>query len=194
MGLVDGQQVDVAAGHGVEKAAGAEAFRRAVDDSRSAVANPGERLAVRRRGQARGDHDDRMTRRGHPKALVGHQRDQRADHHAQLRGGKARELVAKALSSARRHDDQRVAAVERRLDRLALAGPEGLVAQVRQERLRVWRPLVIARLGAWPVESLEPLQRKGCLRLLGLGHPPSLGAPPARVPTGVWLDRPSVAA
>ena len=45
------------------------------------------------------------------------------------------QLVAEALAAAGRHDDERVAAVERRLDRLPLAGPEGREAEQGEQRL-----------------------------------------------------------
>ena len=45
------------------------------------------------------------------------------------------QLVAEALAAAGGHDDERVAAVERGLDRLALAGPEGREAEQGEQRL-----------------------------------------------------------
>ncbi len=47
--------------------------------------------------------------------LVGHQRDQRADHEGQVCSGEAGQLVAEALAAAGRHHDQAVAAIESRL-------------------------------------------------------------------------------
>ena len=84
-----------------------------------------------------------------------------------LSRGEAGELVAEALAAAGGHDDQRVAAGERRLDRLALAGPEAVVAEVGEEGVGVARAVVgadgLRRLG---LEPLEPVQRR--LRLLHL--------------------------
>ena len=72
-----------------------------------------------------------------PLDLVGHQGDQRADHEGQSGRGEPGQLVAEALAAAGRHHDQAVAALERGLDRLALAGPETVIAHVGKEAVRV---------------------------------------------------------
>ncbi len=93
-------------------------------------------------------HPRRQHRRPHahlaqPAPLIGHQRDQRAHDHDQPvrpRGielaRQRRQLVAQRLAAARRHHHQAVAAVERRLHRLALPRPELLQPEPRKQLLR----------------------------------------------------------
>ena len=77
------------------------------------------------------------------------------------------ELVAEALAAAGGHDDERVAAGERGLDRLALPGPEAVVAEVGEEGVGVARAVVGADgLRGLGFEPLQPVQRR--LRLLHL--------------------------
>src|SRR5204863_9493171 len=90
------------------------------------------------------------------------------------------QLVAEALAPARGHDNQRVAAVERRLDALALPWPKDLVADVCEQRVRVPRPLIDARGAVGPLKSLESLESKRRLGLFDLRHLASLGTNPAR--------------
>ena len=84
-----------------------------------------------------------------------------------LSRGEPGELVAEALAAAGGHDDERVAAGERCLDRLALPWPEAVVAEVRQEGVGVaWSLVGADRLRGLGFEPLEPVQ---CgLRLLHL--------------------------
>ena len=110
MGLVDGEQVDLALPDRVHEAGLGEALRRAVDDPRPPVADLRHRVARHLLRQARGDHHRRVPGRGKLSPLVGHQRDQRADHDGELVRGESGQLVAEALAPARGHDDQRVAA------------------------------------------------------------------------------------
>ena len=71
---------------------------------------------------ARREHHRGVAEVGEPLALVAHQRDQRRDDDGQVVARERGELVAEALAAAGGHDDERVAAVERGLHRLALAG------------------------------------------------------------------------
>ena len=50
--------------------------------------------------------------------------------------GERRQLVAEALAAARRHDDERVAPVERGLHGVALAGAKRVEAEQAEQRLR----------------------------------------------------------
>ncbi len=58
--------------------------------------------------------------------LVLHQGDQGTDDDRQARADQRRSLVAQALSAAGRHDEERVAALERRADRPVLKGAQAL--------------------------------------------------------------------
>ena len=185
MGLVDGEQVDLALADRVHEAGLGEALRRAVDDPGPAVADLRHRVARHLLREARGDHHRRVAVGREPPPLVGHQRDQRADHDGELVRGEPGELVAEALAAAGGHDDQRVAAGERGLDGLALPGPEAVVAEVGEEGVGVARAVVGADgLRGLGFEPLEPVQRR--LRLLHLwkrglrqilaplAHPPTM--------------------
>ena len=117
------------------------ALRKAVEAKRSgaakttvarAAADVVERLLV---VLARGEHHRGVAEVREPRALVAHERDQGRDDHRQVVAGERGELVAEALAAAGRHDDERVAAVQCRLDRLALAGPEGREAEQGEQRL-----------------------------------------------------------
>ena len=81
-----------------------------------------------------GEHHRRVAERGEPVALVAHQGDQRRDDDGQVGARERGELVAEALAAAGGHDDERVATVERRLHRLALAGAEAREAEQREQR------------------------------------------------------------
>ena len=62
-------------------------------------------------------------------ALVAHQRDERRDDDREAVEREPRQLVAERLARARRHDDERVSPVERRLDGLLLPGAKRLVPE-----------------------------------------------------------------
>ena len=68
----------------------------------------------------------RITRQPQRIDLVFHQRDQRRDDDVGASGDRRRHLVAERLAAPGRHHDQRVAAVEPRLDRLELQRPQAL--------------------------------------------------------------------
>ena len=119
---------------------------------------------------------------GEAAALVGHQRDQRADDDGEVGRRQPGQLVAEALPAAGRHHDQRVAPVERGLDGLALPGPERLMAEVRQERVGIATPAVGANVPVRDlglIESLESLECEPSLGLSCLCHSASLGRDPA---------------
>ena len=90
-------------------------------------------LGRERRGQERGGHAARLERVD----LVVHQRDERRDHERRPGQEARRELVGQALAAARGRDQQQPASLEQRLDRLALARPEGLVAEPRQAAVQI---------------------------------------------------------
>ena len=118
--------------------------RRGRRSSRSAPASS-RRSAPRRRAPSssgarsrllahpRGDHRHRVPGRGQPPPLVPHQRDQRADDDRQVLRRQPGQLVAEALAAAGRHHDQRVAPLQRRLDRLPLPRPPVLEPELRQQ-------------------------------------------------------------
>ena len=76
-----------------------------------------------------------MAEVGQARALVAHQGDERRDDDGQVVAGERGQLVAEALAAAGRHHDERVAAVERGLDRVALARAEGGEAEQREQLL-----------------------------------------------------------
>ncbi len=67
--------------------------------------------------------------------LVCHQRDQWADDHDEPLAGERGQLIAERLAPAGGHHDEAVAPFERRLHRLALAGPEGLQTKALEQLL-----------------------------------------------------------
>ena len=75
-----------------------------------AAADAVERLLVVR---AAGEHHRGVAEVGQARALVAHERDQRRDDDGQIVAGERRQLVAEALAAAGRHDDERVAPLER---------------------------------------------------------------------------------
>ena len=105
---------------------------------------------------------------------------------------RGRAAGTEALAPGRGHDIQRVAAVERRLDALALAWPEDLVADVCEQRVRFPRPLIDSLGAVGPFKSLESLEseRRLCLSTCATweaqGRPGTKhGAPgPSRPPGG----------
>ena len=132
-------------------------------------------------GHPGGDHRGRVAAEHQPAVLVGHQRDQRRDDHRQVRRGDAGQLVAEALAAAGGHHHEAVAAVERRLHRLALPGAELAEAEVPQQRVRIARPLVRAL-------SAAPRPRSGrapSARAARRGHPRRTPAAPGHRPACV---------
>ena len=70
--------------------------------------------------------------------LVLHERDERADDDRQAGEQERGKLVDDRLPAAGRHDDERVATVEQRLDRFPLAGAEiGMAEALAQQRPRL---------------------------------------------------------
>ncbi len=135
VGLVDDEQRERPVPQRGPERPAREALRRGEDDLGAAVADLAERIAVGRAVAARGEHHRRMAEVGEPRALVAHERDERRDDDGQVVPRKCGQLVAEALAAARRHDDERVAPVERRLHRLALPGPERTQPEQAQELL-----------------------------------------------------------
>ncbi len=165
--LVDREEIDATRLQGVPEARGAKALRGAVDDSGLAVADRIHRLAGPFLRQAGGEHHRRVPGADEPLPLVGHQRDQRADDDRQIAAGDARELVAEALASAGRHHDERVTTGKRSLDGLELTWPEGSVAEVGEQRVRIDGAVVDADGRLLRLNHLiEPLQRQTRLRLM----------------------------
>ena len=87
------------------------------------------------------------------------------------------QLVAEALAAAGRHHDQAVAAVERRLHRLALPGPELLVAEVREQRVGI---------GGHQLSLCAGVDARG-----GWGDETATGTASARDREGAALARPA---
>ena len=96
---------------------------QAGDDGRLLVG--GKRAVVERRRHAVADQGV---------DLVLHQRDQRRDDQRETGCDHGRRLEAERLAAARRQDDERIAAGEDRLHRVALKRPEGRVSPVACER------------------------------------------------------------
>ena len=136
VGLVDGEQTDLAPRQRRQERRGGEPLGRAQHDPGAALAHVGQRPRRRAGVHPRGDHRRRVPTQQQPPVLVGHQRDQRRDHHREVVGGDPRQLVAEALAAAGRHHHQAVSAVERRGHDLALAGPELVQAEVRRAARR----------------------------------------------------------
>ena len=130
--LVDDEQRDRPLRDRVAEGGRGEPLGGGEDDRRGAAADVRERLLI---VLAAGEHDRRVPEVGEPRALVAHERDQRRDDDGQIVSGQRRQLVAEALAAAGGHHDERVAPLERRDDRLALAGPEGGEPEQREQRL-----------------------------------------------------------
>ncbi len=173
--LVDDEQPDPARVQGATERRGGEALRRGEHELCVAGLDRAQRLGVVAVGHPRGEHRGPHAARLQPPALVGHQRDQRADddHQRALRGlspGGGGKLVAERLAAARRHHDQRVAAVERRLDRLALPRPEAGQPEPGEQRL-----------------GLRP--RRGGALCGRCAHPPDGTRDPGRQPPAIRARR-----
>jgi hypothetical protein len=87
--------------------------------------------------------------------LVGHERDQRADAQGQARQEQRRDLIADALSAARRENAERIFARQHRADEIFLAGPEGRIAEMLAESCDGIHPVTL-RVGSG--------RRDGCVR------------------------------
>ena len=117
--LVDDEQRDVALRDRAAERGRGEALGRGEDDRRAGRCGSASSAALV--VLARGEHHRRVAEVRQPRALVAHQRDQRRDDDGQVVAGERGQLVTEALAAAGGHDDERVAAVERGLDGLALA-------------------------------------------------------------------------
>jgi hypothetical protein len=136
--LVDREQRQAALVEQLLAALGQQPFRSDVDEVQLAAPHrrlDRPRLARRqRRVQVRRPHAKLAQRRD----LVGHQRDQRRDHHAHALAQQRRDLVADRLAAAGGHQHQRVAAGGDVLDDLLLEAAEALVPEdLAQDRLRI---------------------------------------------------------
>jgi len=134
--LVDHEQRDVAALQRGPEAGGGEPLRRAEHDLRLARADLRERLAVGLLADRGREHHRPLPRVEQPPMLVDDQRHQRTDHDGQRLRRERRQLIAEALATARRHHDERVATVERRLHRVALGRPELAEPELGEQVLR----------------------------------------------------------
>ena len=132
--LVDREQVDPPLRERVEEDGRGEALRRAVDDPRLAAADL-------RRARARAASSlipEEIIATGCPAAV-----SRRHWSFISAISGlttivrssrrQPRQLVAEALAAAGRHHDQRVAPLQRRLDRLALPGPPALEPELPEQ-------------------------------------------------------------
>ena len=124
--LVDDEQADArraGCARGTRATRSARARRRAAAARRAPRASSAARLAAAScwaLTSADAPGRDALERLD----LVLHQRDERRDDQRQVRPHQRRELVAERLARAGGHDDEHVAAGERGLHRLALAGAE----------------------------------------------------------------------
>ena len=152
MGLVDHQQGHAGVGHRPQEGAGAEALGGHVEQGQGAGAGALEHAPLGLLGHLR------VQRRGgdpgplQPGELVGHQRDERRDHHRQpgrRRGGR---LVAERLARAGGHHDQGVAPGEGGGDGAVLAGAQAPHAQAPEDGVE-GLPRRAARRGARLVEQ-----------------------------------------
>ena len=135
MGLVDGEDADRDIPQRLEEARRGEALRGHVEQAQ--LTGPGalDHLAVVGRVLLGVDQAD-PARCSLPERLdlVLHQGDQRRDDDREVVTEQGGQLVAERLSGAGGHNDQHVAALEGALDRLFLAGPEGVEAEDLVER------------------------------------------------------------
>ena len=97
------------------------------------VDRAGEAIGNLRRRERAVDERGRQAARGQRVDLVLHERDERRDHHRQLREHERRYLVAERFAAAGRQDDERVAPREDRLDRRFLSRTECRIAEVIRE-------------------------------------------------------------
>ena len=133
--LVDHDEADVDLRQGVDEDPLAQTLRGGVEEPVAPVrdpAQPSRRLVRLERGvdqrRLRGDLGRQLVH------LVLHQRDQRAEHERRSRPEHRRELVGERLAGARRHQRERVAALDGRADDLLLPRPEGGEAEQAGQR------------------------------------------------------------
>ena len=123
--LVDHEQADLRLADPLEEAGRGEPLGRDVEQPRAPGHRAVDRRPVRGRVLLRVDERDLARRDALERLdLVLHQRHERRDDQRQVGPHQRRQLVAERLARAGRHHDQHVAPGDRRLDRLALAGPE----------------------------------------------------------------------
>ena len=157
VGLIDSHERRTGALQGGTEAGGPEALRGDVDETVEAPGEvvetgcllvPGDRRVHERRRDAGGLEGVH---------LVLHERDQRRDDQGDPAQDERRHLVADALARAGRHDRHGVPAGQQRIDGLALARPEGGVAEdVAEDLIR----------GAGAHEALTRKRRAGCNQLI----------------------------
>ena len=133
--LVHGKQAHAGLGDGVHERLAAEALGRDVEQlvfahAQAAQANVGLRVAQAGVDEGAGD-----TALGELIDLVFHQSDQRRNHQRRAVAHQGGQLVAQRLAATRRHDDDRVAAREHRLDDFILALAEVCEAKMLLQRL-----------------------------------------------------------
>jgi hypothetical protein len=130
MRLVDRQPGHADLGDGVEEPGAREPLRRDVDQPGLAVADAAERGGDRVLRHRRGEHLDAVDAAVSKRAvLILHEGDERRDDQRHTRRDERGQLVAERLSRSGRHDGEHVAAVQERLDGLALARPETGVSE-----------------------------------------------------------------
>ena len=120
----------------LDKAARGEALGRDVEQAQLAGRGAVERRRVGARVLLRVDerHALAETARRERLDLILHERDERRDDDREVVAQERRQLVAERLAGAGRHNDEHVAACQRRLAGLALAGPELGEAEVLVQR------------------------------------------------------------
>ena len=135
MRLIDDEQPNLGAGHGLREGGGAEALRGHVEQTELTGAGPLDSvgvgpvapLGVDQRHPARGD----PLKRGD---LILHEGDEGRDDQGQVLAHERRELVAERLARSGRHDHQRVALAQGSLDGLGLTRTKRLESEQLTKR------------------------------------------------------------
>jgi hypothetical protein len=144
--LVDGERAEILALEPLQELGLEQPFGRYEQEPQ--LARRGERAQL----GARVDREIRMCSGGRDAVqaqagdLVLHQRDQRRDDHAESVVHERRQLVTQRLAAAGRQHDERVAAVQRRVDRLLLQRPQRLKAEPSFE-CGLHRAIAVGRAG-----------------------------------------------
>jgi hypothetical protein len=136
VGLVDRKPLHAHLREQVEQAGVHEPLRSREEQPQFPRGEPVADLQAFVLRQAGVDRGGRVADRLERIDLVFHQGDQRRDDHVGRFAHQRRQLIAEAFSPAGRHDDERIAAVERRVDRLGLQRPQLIEAPPLREHLR----------------------------------------------------------